>query len=173
MIEPAPGRLNGHGWEPFYRFVKNPDLAWSDTCAVRIPRDNCPDAHRYRTINVMQVETMEEGRNCTNVWSVGNSRKGSGHFACVDEETECLTLNGWKRYDQVIVGEMAAQFDMNTETLSWGPVEGVSIYQVENEPLVSVDTRNISMRLTPNHRTIVRKKSATNPTIVTADLLKS
>jgi DNA modification methylase len=81
MIEPAPGRLNGNGWEPFYRFVRNPDTAWSDTCAVRIPRDNCPENHRYRPANLMQVETMEEGRNCTNVWSVGNSRKGNNHFA--------------------------------------------------------------------------------------------
>ncbi len=81
MIEPAPGRLNGNGWEPFYHFVKNPDLAWSDTCAVRVPRDNCPENHRYRPANLMQVETMEEGRNCTNVWSVGNSRKGKTHFA--------------------------------------------------------------------------------------------
>ena len=81
MIEPAPGRLNGNGWEPFYRFVRNPDTAWSDTCAVRIPRDHCPENHRYRPPSLMQVETMEEGRNCTNVWSVGNSRKGKTHFA--------------------------------------------------------------------------------------------
>jgi site-specific DNA-methyltransferase (adenine-specific) len=37
MIEPANGRLNGNGWEPFYRFVIDPKQAWSDTCAVRIP----------------------------------------------------------------------------------------------------------------------------------------
>jgi site-specific DNA-methyltransferase (adenine-specific) len=81
MVEPAPGRLNGNGWEPFYRFVKDPNKAWADPCAVRLPRDNCPESHRYRTANVMQVETMEEGRNCTNVWNVGNSRKGKNHFA--------------------------------------------------------------------------------------------
>lgn len=81
MIEPAPGRLNGHGFEPLYRFVRNPKEAWSDTSAVRIPRDNCPESHRYRPADIMQVETMLEGRNCTNVWSINNSRKGNNHFA--------------------------------------------------------------------------------------------
>ena len=43
MIEPAPRRLNGNGHEPFYRFVLDPRQAWSDTCAVRIPRSNVED----------------------------------------------------------------------------------------------------------------------------------
>jgi DNA modification methylase len=81
MVEPAPGRLNGNGWEPFYRFVTHPDYAWSDTCSIRIPRENCPENHRYRPADIMQVETMEEGRNCTNVWSINTSRKGNAHFA--------------------------------------------------------------------------------------------
>lgn len=86
MIEPAPGRLNGNGWEPFYRFVRDSDLAWSDTCAVRIPRENCPETHRYLQPTLMGVETMLEGRNCTNVWSINNSRKGNNHFAAYPAE---------------------------------------------------------------------------------------
>jgi DNA modification methylase len=39
MIEPADWRLNANGWEPLYRFVLDPDEAWFDKCAVRIPRD--------------------------------------------------------------------------------------------------------------------------------------
>jgi DNA modification methylase len=46
MIEPAPRRLNGNGHEPFYRFVLDPKQVWSDTCAVRIPRNNVEDV-RY------------------------------------------------------------------------------------------------------------------------------
>ena len=37
MIEPAKDRLNGNGWEVLYRFVVNPEKAWSDVSAVRIP----------------------------------------------------------------------------------------------------------------------------------------
>jgi len=94
MIEPANGRLNGNGWEPFYRFVINPKRAWSDTCAVRIPRDaahffhegtiNPVEQHPYS--DEMGCVTSLEGRNTTNVWHVGTSRKGKNHFAAYSEE---------------------------------------------------------------------------------------
>ena len=66
MIEPAPRRLNGNGHEPFYRFVLDPRQAWSDTCAVRIPRRNVADI-RYLPEELMRCHTSLEGRNLTNV----------------------------------------------------------------------------------------------------------
>lgn len=89
QVEPASGRLNGNGWEPFYRFVVNPAKAWSDASAVRIPRDpehffhegttDPVEQHPYST--AMDCMTSLEGRNLTNVWYVGNSRKGENHHA--------------------------------------------------------------------------------------------
>jgi hypothetical protein len=67
MIEPATRRLNGNGHEPFYRFVLDPKRAWSDTCAVRIPRNNVEDV-RYLPEELMRCHTSLEGRNLTNVW---------------------------------------------------------------------------------------------------------
>ena len=94
QVEPAPGRLNGNGWEPFFRFVADPKRAWSDTSAVRIPRDDghffhqgtgTPiEQHRYST--AMECVTSLEGRNLSNVWFVGNSREGNGHFAAYPKE---------------------------------------------------------------------------------------
>jgi DNA modification methylase len=66
MIEPATRRLNGNGHEPFYRFVLDPKQAWSDTCAVRIPRRNVADI-RYVPETLMRCHTSLEGRNLTNV----------------------------------------------------------------------------------------------------------
>jgi DNA modification methylase len=94
MIEPAPRRLNGNGWEFLFRFVLDPEKAWSDTCAVQIPRDRerffhegteTPvEQHRYSTR--MQCVTALEGRNLTNVWYIGNSRKGENHHAAFPVE---------------------------------------------------------------------------------------
>ncbi len=94
QIEPAPGRLNGNGWEPFYRFVIDPKRAWADTTAVRIPRD---DAHffdgdtgakvqQHSYNGSMKCVTSIEGRNLANVWYVGNSRKGGNHYAAFPRE---------------------------------------------------------------------------------------
>ena len=69
MIEPAARRLNGNGHEPFYRFVLDPKQAWSDTCAVRIPRRNVNDV-RHLPEKLMRCHTSLEGRNRGNVWNI-------------------------------------------------------------------------------------------------------
>jgi hypothetical protein len=69
MIEPAARRLNGNGHEPFYRFVLDPKQAWSDTCAVRIPRRNVNDV-RYLPEKLMRCHTSLEGRNLGNAWNI-------------------------------------------------------------------------------------------------------
>lgn len=80
MIEPAPGRLNGNGYEPFYRFVRDADVAWSDMCAVNIPREHV-ESTRYKPEYLMECETAIEGRRLPNVWSISTSSRGKGHFA--------------------------------------------------------------------------------------------
>jgi DNA modification methylase len=80
MIEPAARRLNGNGHEPFYHFVVNPRQAWSDTCAVRIPRNNVEDV-RYLPEELMKCHTSMEGRNLTNVWNVSMGQTRESHYA--------------------------------------------------------------------------------------------
>lgn len=115
MIEPATGRLNGNGWEPFFRFVLDPKKAWSDTCAVRIPRNA---SHFFQVgtqepilqtpyKTTMQCMSSEVGRNLTNVWLVNNSRKGNNHFAAYPETLVerpiALTCPEWLVSDDGIV----------------------------------------------------------------------
>jgi hypothetical protein len=80
MIEPAKRRLNGNGHEPFYRFVLDPKRAWSDTCAVRIPRRNVTDV-RYLSEELMRCHTSLEGRNLGNVWNIPMGQTRESHCA--------------------------------------------------------------------------------------------
>jgi hypothetical protein len=80
MIEPATRRLNGNGHEPFYHFVVDPRQAWSDTCAVRIPRNNVEDV-RYLPETLMRSHTSLEGRNLTNVWNIPMGQTKESHYA--------------------------------------------------------------------------------------------
>jgi DNA modification methylase len=94
MIEPAKDRLNGNGWEALYRFVVNPEKAWSDVSAVRIPRDpeqffhvgtmTPIEQHPYSPR--MKCATSLEGRNLSNVWYMNNPRKGENHHAAFPQE---------------------------------------------------------------------------------------
>jgi DNA modification methylase len=80
MIEPAARRLNGNGHEPFYRFVLDPKQAWSDTCAVRIPRRDVEDV-RYLPEELMRCHTSLEGRNLGNVWNIPMGQTKESHYA--------------------------------------------------------------------------------------------
>lgn len=82
MIEPAHGRLNSNGYEFLFRFVKcdKAQDAWSDTCAVRIPRDNIK-SERYLPSSLMEVKTDIEGRNLHNVWRLPMGQTKDKHFA--------------------------------------------------------------------------------------------
>ena len=94
MIEPANYRLNGNGWEVLYRFLVNPERAWSDVSAVRIPRDRehffhsgtSEPIHQHPYSMRMRCATSIEGRSLGNVWFIGNSRGGKGHFAAFPAE---------------------------------------------------------------------------------------
>jgi DNA modification methylase len=82
MIEPASdyGRLNGNGFEPLFRFVKNPKEAWSDPYAVSIPRRNVPDVP-YLPEDLMFCRTSTEGRNLANVWLIPPGQSHKKHWA--------------------------------------------------------------------------------------------
>jgi len=98
------------------------------------------------------------------------------HFACVDEETQCLTKEGWKSQDQIKPGDVAAQYNMESGLLSWAEVEDVARYDVSDQDMVSAECRDLSMLLTPNHRTIISRRRSRGkghhpPTIIEAENL--
>lgn len=97
-------------------------------------------------------------RNRRSVWTVATRPYKGAHFACVDEGTECLTINGWKRHADLVAGVLAAQFDMTTGLLSWASIEDIARYPVVNQLMVAAKSRDVEMLLTPNHRTIVARR---------------
>jgi len=123
---------------------------------------------------VQRVAANPIGRNPGDVWSIPTGRYPGAHFACVDEETECLTAEGWKRHADLRVGELAAQFDLETQRLSWGAIEDVARYEVTAQEMVVGRRRDLDMWLTPNHRTIIQRRHPRTrelqpPVIVRAD----
>lgn len=109
-------------------------------------------AARYKT------GTVEPKRNMRSVWHVNPKAFKGAHFACVDSETECLTPQGWCRFDALAVGDVIAQFDMTAERASWAPVEAIAAYPVEEQPVVVAQSRDLRMVLSPNHRVLARTR---------------
>lgn len=71
---------------------------------------------------------------------------------CADDKTEVLTRGGWKTGEQLEVGEDVVTLDHETGKAEWCPAEVVSIFPVEDEPLVSMEGYGHSSLTTVNHR---------------------
>lgn len=96
------------------------------------------------------------------VWDIASqpltvpARLGVDHFACVDTETEILTQRGWLTHDQLQLTDQVAGYDLDSDLARWTECTAVSRYDYDGD-MVAVESRDLSMRLTPNHRTIVQR----------------
>lgn len=120
----------------------------------------------------------ERGRNKRTVWHIATQPYSKAHFACVDEATECLTASGWKNHNHINPGELAAQYDIEEQVISWGAIETIARYEVVDQEMVVGRCRDLDIYLTPNHRCVIQRRhpqtrKALPPVIVRADALKN
>jgi len=83
MIEPVQNRLNGNGFEPFYRFARRKD-AFFDPCSVALHRHNV-ESVRHLPADLMATDTSVEGRFLPNVWRVPMGQTKYLHYAVYPE----------------------------------------------------------------------------------------
>lgn len=76
---------------------------------------------------------------------------------CVDEETEILTAAGWKRHQDVAVGEQALTLNPDTGLSEWAPVLAVNRFAGPHE-VVSMEGHTHSSVTTPHHRWLVERR---------------
>ena len=78
------------------------------------------------------------------------------HFDyCVDTDTECLTLTGWKRFDQMTTADRVVSIDKNGRAVE-GRVTAVNVFQGTRDVIEFGSTNRLSMVVTPHHRCVVQ-----------------
>ncbi|MEM2536363.1 MAG: anaerobic ribonucleoside-triphosphate reductase, partial [Candidatus Hadarchaeales archaeon] len=75
---------------------------------------------------------------------------------CVSEDTEVLTEEGWKRYDELSMEDRIATLNPEKRRIEFLKLEGIHVYDYEGE-LILLKNRVTEQLVTPNHR-ILRKK---------------
>jgi hypothetical protein len=86
---------------------------------------------------------------------------------CVDDQTEALTPDGWKRHADLADGDLIAAYDKATDSCRFLPAKFVRWHR-EGEPMVAIEKRKTSQRLTLDHRCLVRTDKR-DPFVVLAD----
>lgn len=78
-------------------------------------------------------------------------------FACVDDQTECLTTQGWKS-----VYDLTENDSVYTYKGRFRKIQKINQYYVEDLEMIKIETTSLSMRLTPNHKVLGWQRSSTN-----------
>jgi hypothetical protein len=69
---------------------------------------------------------------------------------CVPLDSECLTRNGWKRHDEIRVGDMTLGYNPASRRLEWTEITAVVVKPPE--PVIEIGRRGWKVRTTPKHR---------------------
>lgn len=74
---------------------------------------------------------------------------------CYDGETDVLTQSGWKNIKEINYEDIIATLNTDTNTLEYHkPIEIIKTKYKGN--MISIDSQNINLLVTPNHRCYVK-----------------
>lgn len=78
---------------------------------------------------------------------------GESNHWCLSIDTEILTQDrGWVTYDQLSLGDQVMTLDHDTGIAEWQSTQAVNVFDVVDEPVLSLESRTHSSLSTANHR---------------------
>ena len=87
---------------------------------------------------------------------------------CYSEDTEILTENGWKTFDQLTLKDKVAQYHQDLKEISFtNPYE--IVWQPYKGKMIHFNNKSSDMLITPNHRVLYRTSDANEYSIKRAD----
>ncbi|MFM7009094.1 MAG: DNA polymerase [Betaproteobacteria bacterium] len=79
-------------------------------------------------------------------------------YACVPMDTQALTKEGWKTYDQLRVGELIMTYNPDTREKEWQPL--LELVKYDDAEIMEIShTKGFNVRCTPNHRWFTRRRT--------------
>jgi hypothetical protein len=102
-------------------------------------------------MNKMIEEAMEKGEKAPNFDLCKVSVPGTNLF-CVDENTEMMTAGGWKKYDQLVVGEMVLTLNHETGHSQWEPLKNINVFPERQRDMLFMEGKKHSSLTTLDHR---------------------
>lgn len=92
---------------------------------------------------------------------------------CVPAHTEILTMGGWKKKDEISVGEFVLTYNMERRETEWQPVEDVAEYQFDGDLVTLSNAYGFKYQFTEDHRVVVIEKYGDKRKMVLAKDLKT
>ncbi len=176
-----------NAYEPVFMLVKNKKY-WFDLDAVRVPHktpfEKLPqkfgrlDPNKKGAQNAMSGIVKYQafghllGKNPGDLWEIPTQPFSEAHFACVDALTEALTPYGWKKWNELKKGDLICAYDKELGVLKWERIEMIATYSIDTE-LIHIGKRDLDILVTPDHRTLVKKRNGELKVIKAEDIAYS
>lgn len=92
---------------------------------------------------------------------------------CLDSETECFTMNGWKKYDEINKDDIVLGYDIETDKSILQPIQHIHKRDY-NGDVIEIKNGKVEIVCTPEHRLLISdsSKSGKTPHYKIADTLK-
>lgn len=108
------------------------------------------------------------------LWDIDSDEKwlvAQAERQCTDEKTEALTKTGWKKYNELEVGELILTKNKDTGILEWQPIELLNIYDAPNK-MYHLKNNSFDALVTEEHKWLcnVTTKRNTNSFYTTKEL---
>ena len=111
------------------------------------------------------VMPNKKGRNKRCTWTITTKPYKEAHFACVSADTEILTIDGWKKYNEIKRYTssphhvLVATYNLEKQIIEYQRLSYIKKYNCA-EKIFRVGNRDLNILLTGNHRNIVIKKKS-------------
>lgn len=102
---------------------------------------------RSRSAVVLPNDRSKEGLNDTPEFDYQVE-----YLECVDTDTEILTRHGWKKYNEVSVGDEVMTLDNELGVSEWQPVQAMNVHEAKDRKMLSMEGNSHSSLTTENHR---------------------
>jgi len=79
-------------------------------------------------------------------------------FWCVPDDTEILTRDGWKRHNEISIGEKCLTYNLSDRKTEWQPIRAIARFQMHGTLRTISKNPNTKFRFTEDHRWVVHEK---------------
>lgn len=108
----------------------------------------------FNDISVIQRQDVSQ--RSFNAFVPEKSNDPDEAWKCISEDTEILTMDGWKRNGEISVGDKVLSYDIETSQIL--PDEAKSVFEYEFDgSMIRINNKHTDQLITPNHRTLVKK----------------
>jgi predicted nucleotidyltransferase len=150
-----------------FGLLPNPTIPYEHLSAIlTLPLDYIQDEVKETALNEARYRTAKKDWDDYAEWEKGrNPRRAELEkkfgFDCYAEETEFLTENGWKRYDEIKDNEKLATLNPATHEIEYQKSINRVKYKVNNEGLYIFSNQCSTFLVTDNHKLFVSRMHRT------------